>query len=158
MRTGTVSVVCIVIPLLLLLLPLADTPGDAALEKTARQLEGRLIAPCCWRQPVSIHYSPASQEIKQEIRERLAAGETPEAILNHFISLYGEQILAAPGYKGFGGFAYFFPAIFLVLGGVLVFLLIRHLRGGRESTSGSVLGSDDPDSPYLERPHREMWG
>ena len=38
--------------------------GDRAADK-AREIEENLIAPCCWTQPVSQHYSEAAEEIRQ---------------------------------------------------------------------------------------------
>ena len=53
-----------------------------ALEREAKQLEARLMAPCCWAQQVSLHQSPAADEIKQNIRRMLAEGKTSEQILD----------------------------------------------------------------------------
>ncbi len=39
-----------------------------SLEQEARAIERMVIAPCCWMQPVSDHQSPASDEVKQQIR------------------------------------------------------------------------------------------
>ncbi|HET9933672.1 MAG TPA: cytochrome c-type biogenesis protein CcmH [Polyangiaceae bacterium] len=62
----------------------------------AAELEGRIIAPCCWTQTIEIHGSPASTELRQEIRQRLTAGETPDAIERSLVQRYGPKILAVP--------------------------------------------------------------
>lgn len=62
----------------------------------AAELEGRIIAPCCWTQTIDIHGSPASTELRQEIRQRLTAGETPDAIERSLVERYGPKILAVP--------------------------------------------------------------
>lgn len=81
-----------------------------------------------------------------------------EAILSHFVARYGERILAAPKFQGFGGFAYFLPAAFLLAGAFLVLFLIRRLRAGAGPVPVPIKTSEDPKSQYLERLHREMWG
>ena len=65
-----------------------------AQEQEARAIEGLLIAPCCWRQPVSAHFSPASEEVISDVRERLAKGETLEEIIDRYVEEYGEKIMA----------------------------------------------------------------
>ena len=42
---------------------------------TNATLEAKLMAPCCWAQQVSLHQSPAADEIKQTIRKLLAEGK-----------------------------------------------------------------------------------
>ncbi len=62
----------------------------------ANRLEGRIRAPCCWNQTLDIHGSEVSNELRREIRRRLRAGETPEAIEASIVQRYGEKVLAVP--------------------------------------------------------------
>jgi cytochrome c-type biogenesis protein CcmH len=64
-------------------------PGAAA-------LEGRIIAPCCWTQTIDIHGSEIATELRHEIRQRLKAGESQEAIEKDLVLRYGDRILAVP--------------------------------------------------------------
>lgn len=64
-------------------------PGAAA-------LEGRIIAPCCWTQTIDIHGSPISTELRQEIRRRLTAGESADAIEKSLVERFGPKVLAVP--------------------------------------------------------------
>ncbi len=76
-----------------------EAPASANFDKYvpgAAELEGRIIAPCCWTQTIDIHGSPASTELRQEIRQRLTAGETPDAIERSLVQRYGPKILAVP--------------------------------------------------------------
>lgn len=64
----------------------------------AAELEGRVIAPCCWTQTIDIHGSPAATELRTEIRKRLKAGESVDAIEHSLVDRYGDRILAVkPG-------------------------------------------------------------
>lgn len=65
----------------------AFVPGAAA-------LEGKILAPCCWNQTVDIHGSEVSNGIRREIRSRLRAGESADAIQASFVDRYGPKILA----------------------------------------------------------------
>ncbi|MBX3181568.1 MAG: cytochrome c-type biogenesis protein CcmH [Polyangiaceae bacterium] len=65
----------------------------------ADRLEGRLLAPCCWdtsKQTLDIHDSPVANALKSEIRARLKAGETADAIEADLVARYGEKIRAVP--------------------------------------------------------------
>ncbi len=65
----------------------------------AARLEGRLLAPCCWdasRQTLDIHGSPIANELRTEIRRRLKAGETPDAVEADLVRRYTTKILAVP--------------------------------------------------------------
>ena len=62
-----------------------------ALEREAKLLEAKLMAPCCWAQQVSLHQSPAADEIKQNIRRLLAEGKTSQQILDTYVAEYGDR-------------------------------------------------------------------
>jgi cytochrome c-type biogenesis protein CcmH len=131
---------------------------DVELEKEAKAIEGMLIAPCCWRQPVAVHYSPKADEIRSTIREMLRSGQSRQEILNSFVTEYGDKILAKPPARGFNLLAYLLPVLFLVLGAIVAVSVFRRLRPRRieerEKKAKPVkLGSD-----YEDRIEREMWG
>src|ERR1041384_1362098 len=97
----------------------------------ASRLEGRIMAPCCWMQTIDIHGSPVSDELRAEIRRRLKAGETPDAIEASFVQRYGAKILAGPTWSPLGGVA---TVLALAFGGAGVagyFMLKRWSRAGR---------------------------
>lgn len=80
----------------------ADAPPDESFNEYvpgAAALEGKLLAPCCWdssRQTLDIHGSPIANELRREIRRRLKAGETPDAVQADLVRRYTTKILAAP--------------------------------------------------------------
>jgi cytochrome c-type biogenesis protein CcmH len=103
-------------------------PDPQALEQQAKQIEAMLIAPCCWSQQVSVHQSPASDEIKTNIRKLLAEGKTQQQILDAYVAEYGDRILAEPPAHGFSAALYVLPWIFLAGSVGLVVFVIRRLR------------------------------
>lgn len=96
-----------------------------AREAEARAIENLLIAPCCWRQPVSVHLSPASLQIREEIRKMLDQGMTRQGILDAYVDQYGSRILSAPPARGFNALSYLMPLVGLVLGGLAVGVYFR---------------------------------
>jgi cytochrome c-type biogenesis protein CcmH len=109
-------------------LTVAAGPDPQALEQQARELEAKLIAPCCWMQQVSLHQSPASDEIKKNIRVMLAAGQTSQQILDAYVAQYGDRILAEPPARGFSASLYVLPWLFLAGSIGLVVFIVRRLR------------------------------
>lgn len=62
----------------------------------ASQLEGQIMAPCCWTQTIDIHGSEIANALRREIRTRLRAGDTVDQIRDDLVSRYGPRILAVP--------------------------------------------------------------
>lgn len=120
--------------------------------KTVREIENNLIAPCCWTQPVSEHYSEVSEKIRKEVREMVAAGKSRDDILDHFVALYGERILAAPRARGFNSLAYILPWLALILGAWLLIVLLKKLR----APARALAPEPAPDSQYTLAVEKEI--
>ena len=73
----------------------ADAPVSER-STAARELEGKLIAPCCWTQTLDIHDSPIADQLRAEIATRLRAGEPAAQIEDNLAARYGEKIRAVP--------------------------------------------------------------
>jgi cytochrome c-type biogenesis protein CcmH len=125
---------------------------SAQIDKKAREIEDNLIAPCCWTQPVSQHYSEAAEKIRKEVREMVAAGKSRDEILDHYVSQYGERILATPRAKGFNRLVYILPWLALILGAWLLVLLLKKLRAPVPVSGPAPL----PDSRYTSAVEKEM--
>ncbi len=110
---------------LLTALSLAQTPAPGDLEREARHIETMVIAPCCFSQQVSVHQSPAAEEVRRDIRARLAAGQTEEEILDAYVARYGKRILAVPPPSGFDLTLYVAPVIALLASVALVLVVVR---------------------------------
>ncbi|MCU0686220.1 MAG: cytochrome c-type biogenesis protein CcmH [Polyangiaceae bacterium] len=79
----------------------ASGPSVAATDDGPRTpeetwLEGRLRAPCCWVQTLDVHASPLADELRREVRRRLRAGESADAIEGDFAARFGERVRAVP--------------------------------------------------------------
>jgi cytochrome c-type biogenesis protein CcmH len=63
--------------------------------------------------------------MKDIIRERLAAGETPEQVRAYFVEKYGTWILLAPPRQGFNLLVWVVPFGGIGLGLVLILVVLR---------------------------------
>lgn len=127
-----------------------------ALEREAKQLEGKLMAPCCWAQQVSLHQSPAADEIKQNVRKLLAEGKTSQQILDIYVAEYGDRILAEPPARGFSRLIYVAPWVFLFASVGLVVVVIRRLRAVSPVPARAERAAAPPTDDEAERIDEEL--
>ena len=125
---------------------------DKKSAELVREIEDYIIAPCCWSQPVSQHYSEVSDQIRKEVRTMVAEGKSRDEILDFYVAKYGERILAAPRPEGFNALAYVLPWAALIMGAWILILLIRKLRAPTPATSPA----DSPDPRYSSIIEKEM--
>ena len=105
----------------LLVLALAS-PALAASRPSESDLETKLVCPVC-HETLDESDAPVAQQMKQEIRRRIAEGWTEKQILDEFVSNYGPGVLSTPATHGFDLLAWVLP-----LGGIDVGALA--LAGG----------------------------
>lgn len=82
---------------------------------------------CVVCQSLSVADSPSetAHQMKAIIRERLAAGESPEQVKAYFVDKYGTWILLSPPPRGFNLLVWVVPFAGLGAGLVLVLVLVR---------------------------------
>ena len=128
------------------------TVKAAALEHEAREIETMLIAPCCWREQVSVHQSEAADQVKQEIRAMLAAGLTRQQVLDRFVGAYGVRILAEPPDAGVGRVLHHAPWLAGLVSLVGLALVIRRVtrREARGAQEEEASRTGLPGTPVAE--------
>ncbi len=121
----------------------AMSPTDSALEARVRELSSQLRCPTC--RSLSIQDSPSemAQQMRQVVREKLQAGESPEAIKGYFVDRYGEWILLKPKASGFNWTVWVLPLL-LLAGGVIFVLTTarRWVERGREREAALLDGRE----------------
>ncbi|HXJ83946.1 MAG TPA: cytochrome c-type biogenesis protein CcmH [Candidatus Methylomirabilis sp.] len=105
-------------------------------EETVRQIATQLRCVVCQSLSVADSPSETASQMRGVIRERLAAGQTPEQITAYFVDKYGLWILLAPPRQGFSLLVWVIPYAALLGGLVLVGLAVR--RWSRRSQATPV--------------------
>lgn len=143
---------------LIVALGLGPALSGADLEREARALEAMIIAPCCFSQQVSVHQSAAADEVRKDVRLRLAAGETREQILNAYVSQYGKRILAEPPAKGFDLLLYVLPFVMMLASVWLVIAVLRRFteREPLSDLQTNVSTTQTPPGSYDTRLDDEL--
>lgn len=136
--------------LVVLSLVVALQVGAVSLEEQVQQVAAELRCPVC--QGLSVADSPSgmANQMRDLIRERLNAGESPEAIKAYFVERYGEWILLAPKREGFNLLVWVLPFLGLGGGAVMLVVILRRWKKHPETAPASV------DPAYLERVRHEM--
>jgi len=128
----------------------ADTGGGAglsgaALDAETAQVAAQLRCPVCRGQSVLESTATLSKEIQAEIKQRLASGQSPEAVKSYFVSRYGEWILLKPPTHGFSLLVWVLPVALLVGGLGVAWLWIRSRSGEADTDTGG--GPTPADGP-----------
>jgi cytochrome c-type biogenesis protein CcmH len=124
---------------------LLTAPGQADVEREAHEIEAMLIAPCCFSQQVSVHQSPAADEVRVDVRRRLAAGETREQILEAYVAQHGKRILVTPPDKGFDRILHLLPPLGLVLTAGLLAAVFRRFTAVVPAPPAAVPAGPEDD-------------
>jgi cytochrome c-type biogenesis protein CcmH len=112
-------------------------PGGA-LETEARAIDAMLIAPCCFTQQVSVHQSAAAEDVRRDVRARLAAGQTRQQILDAYVARYGKRILVEPPARGFALTLYVVPFVLIIASAGLVAVVLRRFTRRQPASTGGV--------------------
>lgn len=126
--------------LVLAALLIAPVARASEAHPTQSELEGEVMCPVCGT-TLDQSNSPAAEQIKRVIANRISAGDTKSQIENRLVAEYGEAILAAPRHKGFGLLAWWLP-----VGGILVAAALVAFGAWRWSHSRER----EPDAPQLD--------
>jgi cytochrome c-type biogenesis protein CcmH len=128
-----------------------------------QDVAGELMSPACPGRTLLNCTSIQAEQWRELIRQKLANGESKEQILQYFVDISGEAILAAPPKKGFALTAWILPLFVVVNGAVLILALTRRWAQRRAADAHSVMSYEAaappvlPSSdPYVHRLHREL--
>lgn len=101
---------------------------DAAQEAKAMALMDSIRCVVCQGQPVSGSNATIAGDMRRMIRERIAAGDSPEQVRSWLVGKYGDWVSFKPELKTETLPLWLAPLIALIVGGWLV---SRRLRAGR---------------------------
>lgn len=117
--------------LIICLLTLLVTPGQVWAGDDYDEIINSLMCPACLShgEILANGVDGGAEQAKEDIKQRLAAGQTKEEIINAYVSMYGEQILAVPTKSGFNLLAWVIPPMAAAGGiGLVYFAISRWVR------------------------------
>ncbi len=136
------------------MLVFGSLPGHAqSIDDEAHRIGQKLQCPVCEGLSVAESPSQLATQMRQVIREQLAAGENEEQITRYFVDRYGESVLRAPPRSGFTAIAWIVPYLALALAVVsLARTVSRRQRGPTPAAARNA--TDATLNAYLEEVDR----
>ena len=119
---------------------------DLTPDQRAYRLDSELMCPVCDGQTIDQSHAQIAEDMKQTVREKIAAGESNQEIRDYFVARYGEVVLASPDASGFNLIVWVMPVL-LIGGGILaVFWVLKNMR--QNAAAGA---SNAGNTPLAER-------
>jgi cytochrome c-type biogenesis protein CcmH len=117
----------------------------------------KLNCPVCENVPLDVCETQACVQWRDLIRQKLAAGEKPEEIINYFQANYGDRVLQAPPRKGFTGLVWILPFVGLLAGVVILVVVLRRMTAQPAAVKSEMdVSVPVPADEYRERLEREL--
>jgi cytochrome c-type biogenesis protein CcmH len=99
-------------------------------EARARRLERELACPVCSGESVADSNVPEARAVREDIRDRIRAGQSDSEIVEAYASVYGEDIKLNPGDDGLALVVWGLPVVAVIAGAAGLGIALR--RWSRE--------------------------
>lgn len=114
--------------------------ADPALEARARALSAELRCMVCQNQSIDDSNADLAKDLRLLVRERIADGDSDEAVLNYIVSRYGEFVLLKPRIGMKTVLLWGAPVLLVIAGGLSLLVFARNRAG---KPTGSKLTADE---------------
>ena len=121
--------------------------ADPVLEARMLRIAAELRCLVCQNQTIADSHADLAQDLRRQVREMLARGDSDQQITDYMTARYGDFVLYRPPLKATTAVLWFGPGLLLVGGLVTLVLVLR--RRNRMSADRF-----DPDEPDAEQPAR----
>lgn len=131
------------------MLPLiaAAIPEQTSIENRAKELDKQIICPVCPGETLHQSQATLAKQMRALVREQLASGKGEEEILEYFVSVYGQSVLASPPKEGGWLLAWLIPGLGMIITLTIGFFALKSMQRPRKiATNVDVL---KPPKSYL---------
>ncbi len=120
---------------------LEQTLPDPAQEQRARDLSRELRCLVCQNQSIEDSNAPLARDLRRIVRERVAAGDSDDAVLNYLVARYGEWVLLKPRFNLQNLLLWLGPLLLLIVGGIVLAVVFR--RNAARSATAPALSAEE---------------
>ena len=109
------------------------TPVDTlTIDDRVFQIAEKLKCLVCAGETVAYSQSDLARDMRLKIKEMLLEGKSEKEILDYFVSIYGEEVLAEPPKRGFFSLIWILPWVVVGLSivGVIYYVMTREKEEG----------------------------
>jgi cytochrome c-type biogenesis protein CcmH len=133
---------------------LAQEPQPTPSDDEVNAIAKNMYCPVCEFIPLDACGTQACEQWREMIREKLMLGWSEEEIYDHFVTLYGDRVLASPPRRGLNWLVYILPPIFILIG---VYIIVRGFRMWQKPVGSLVVDVDDIEQdPYISQLEEEL--
>ena len=125
--------------------------SDPAKETRARDLSRELRCMVCQNQSIDDSEAPLARDLRLLVRERIAAGDSDQQVLDFLVARYGEFVLLKPRFELQTLLLWLIPPLVLGGGGLALWF-----QGRRRSRSGSGADHSTPKLTAEEQSRLEQ--
>ena len=133
--------------------PAAAQTATPVNETVVHDIAAQLRCVVCQNLSVADSPSEMAGQMRTLVRERLAAGDSREQVMQYFVDRYGDWILLAPRRSGFTLIVWLAPIVATVVGLLIAVLVIRRWTSRKP---GDARTAEAVDPLMRERIRREM--
>lgn len=98
---------------------------DPVLEGRARAISSELRCMVCQNQSIDDSDAPLARDLRLLVRERLAAGDSDNQVLDFLVARYGQFVLLKPRFERQTLLLWLLPPLLLLGGGLALWLQVR---------------------------------
>ena len=102
--------------------------SDAAKEARARDLSRELRCMVCQNQSIDDSEAPLARDLRLIVRERIAAGDNDNQVIDFIVARYGEFVLLKPRLNSHTWLLWFLTPFALAAGGIALWIQGRRRR------------------------------
>jgi len=123
--------------LLLVLVSGAIAAESPALDERARDIAHELRCLVCQNQTIADSNAPLAVDLRNQIREQLAAGKSERDVLDFMVARYGDFVLYRPPFKAATLALWLGPFLLLALGAWIFYRRVARRRAGGPQLSAA---------------------
>ncbi len=114
---------------------------DPVLEEKVNTVSAELRCLVCQNQTIADSDAALAVDLKNQVREMLSSGKTEVQVIDYMVERYGDFVRYRPPIKATTMLLWFGPALFLVIGGTLLFINLK--RRSKQVVSSPTLSDDE---------------
>ena len=102
---------------------------DAATEARLKALAEELRCLVCQNQTIADSNAPLALDLRNQIRQQIAAGRDDDQIRAYMVERYGDFVLYRPPFKATTAVLWLGPMLLIAIGAVIFMVVVRKRRG-----------------------------
>ncbi|AZN36486.1 cytochrome c-type biogenesis protein [Iodobacter ciconiae] len=110
----------------------APAASDVAANARLVELSAELRCLVCQNESLASSRAPLAEDLRREVRERIAAGDSNPQIISHLTDRYGDFVTYRPPFKARTLLLWLLPPLLLLIG---LILLLRQIRQRKPASS-----------------------